>query len=644
MSDEKKKLIKDPDNASGTLQGATIDTDSESDDIRHTSLISTNSEETHTLTCKKIIRNDFKQYLLKYAINRYETYAAEDTKKYKIMVQEAIFNHMTSQIYHSLATSTSEVGVFIVSMDGLPGKEFLTIRDCNRTAQVLTGRIITELENVDIGVLLPSVFENEHMERFRAYFKKWREEGTKPISRIIERGWTRTEMQVLRNKIQMILDVGISVVPDNNQGLEKPPNIYFLYFRDESREANFEYLLTVSKNLIKRSKECWVTTDPKGKMLDMSPSACTVLGYDRKMIKNRKPNIISIMDPNFYGGVAAKHNMIMARAQEAWVKNPVSFQTHSPIINKTRIVNMMDVYKKIIPVKLNIRREGDVYFGFFTVIGDIIEKKEINQKIAEAIVPDSMVAKTVTAMKSGNPEDTLVECPETTSMLFADLVGSTKKCREITTKKMAIVMQKVFSYIDDLTKSLNSEVLKRDGDGIIILTSGKHHAMKAIAIGFCLIEWMNNEYPNYFFRVGVASVDWENPTGRIEAVVGLFGKSRATYDGIGSLFNFTARLQGSADPGSVQICAKTYRVLSKGNALKKLFYTGRREYSNGNCLHGMPDIIAYCVSEDQLRNDKEANEVFHNRIVQIKAETLKFQQREQQRSSALPEPIIDEED
>lgn len=157
-------------------------------------------------------------------------------------------------------------------------------------------------------------------------------------------------------------------------------------------------------------------------------------------------------------------------------------------------------------------------------------------------------------------EERIADDHVSVSVLFADIVGFTAKARRAGPAATVAMLNRFFSYADDLAELHGCEKIKTVGDGIIAAAGlpapRPDHATALARYALDLRAAMQNiSYAGepLRLRIGIHS----GPV-----VAGVIGRRRFTYDIWGDTVNVAARIQQSADPGEIRVSETTRNLLA----------------------------------------------------------------------------------
>jgi adenylate cyclase len=138
------------------------------------------------------------------------------------------------------------------------------------------------------------------------------------------------------------------------------------------------------------------------------------------------------------------------------------------------------------------------------------------------------------------------------AILFADLVGFTQVCSEMSSRQIVTILNEIFCAFDTKADALGLEKIKTIGDGYMAMAGGlsTHTAdlLKALELGHFMIQFIDafNRKRGLAFsvRVGVH-------VGSVTA--GVIGKTKFAYDIWGDTVNIASRMESTGTPMHIQI-------------------------------------------------------------------------------------------
>ncbi|MCH7567699.1 MAG: AAA family ATPase, partial [Nitrospirae bacterium] len=170
------------------------------------------------------------------------------------------------------------------------------------------------------------------------------------------------------------------------------------------------------------------------------------------------------------------------------------------------------------------------------------------------------------------------------SILFCDVTGSTEMAKDLDPEDWAEVMHEAFEYLIAPVYRYEGTLARMMGDGIMAFFGAplahEDDAQRAVLAGLAILKEIEPfgaqfqaDYGLEFnVRVGVN-------TGHV--VVGDIGSDLAMeYTAMGDTVNMAARMEETAEPGTVQVSQETYKLIAplfEVEALEGVEVKGRRE-------------------------------------------------------------------
>jgi len=149
------------------------------------------------------------------------------------------------------------------------------------------------------------------------------------------------------------------------------------------------------------------------------------------------------------------------------------------------------------------------------------------------------------------------------TILFCDITGSTALAEKMDPEEWTEIMDAVFDYLIEPVERYEGTVARLMGDGILAFFGAplahEDDPQRAVLAGLAIVEniqllrekLQRKKGLNFDVRVGIN-------TGL--AVVGDVGSDKAgEYTAMGSAVNLAARMEQTADPGTVQVSQETYK-------------------------------------------------------------------------------------
>ncbi len=195
-------------------------------------------------------------------------------------------------------------------------------------------------------------------------------------------------------------------------------------------------------------------------------------------------------------------------------------------------------------------------------------------------IPEEYAAK----MKAARATDSMHGERRLVSILFCDVTGSTAMAKDLDPEDWAEVMHEAFDYLIAPVYRYEGTLARMMGDGIMAFFGAplahEDDAERAVLAGLAILKeigpfcaQVREEYGFEFnIRVGVN-------TGHV--VVGNIGSDLAMeYTAMGDTVNMAARMEETAEPGTVQVSQETYKLIAplfEVEALDGVEVKGRKE-------------------------------------------------------------------
>ncbi|HZR15711.1 MAG TPA: adenylate/guanylate cyclase domain-containing protein [Verrucomicrobiae bacterium] len=197
----------------------------------------------------------------------------------------------------------------------------------------------------------------------------------------------------------------------------------------------------------------------------------------------------------------------------------------------------------------------------------IQEEKKRSEHLLHIILPQD-VAEELKATERVKPRRF-----ENAGVLFCDIAGFTAYCDQHPPEEVVAQLQAVVQAFEEITARHGLEKIKTIGDSFMgtigLGTVAPNAALNCVECGLAMIAAARSIPPHWDVRVGVH-------VGPV--VAGVVGRRKYQYDVWGDTVNLAARMQASAEPGSVCVTAGTWALLQgccKGRPLGRLEVKGK---------------------------------------------------------------------
>jgi adenylate cyclase len=186
-------------------------------------------------------------------------------------------------------------------------------------------------------------------------------------------------------------------------------------------------------------------------------------------------------------------------------------------------------------------------------------KLELEQQKSERLLLNILPASIAERLKEG--PGVIADHFESTTVLFADIVGFTAMSEKISPTELVGRLNRIFSAFDDLAERYHLEKIKTIGDAYMVAggfpdaRDGHANDVAGMALEMLVaIETGNRDAAHpVSIRIGIH-------TG--PAVAGVIGIKKFFYDVWGDTVNTASRMESSGAPGRVHISEETAKLVS----------------------------------------------------------------------------------
>jgi adenylate cyclase len=185
------------------------------------------------------------------------------------------------------------------------------------------------------------------------------------------------------------------------------------------------------------------------------------------------------------------------------------------------------------------------------------EKLQLEQKRADNLLLNMLPAEIAQTLK--HQPGTIAQQHDGASILFADIVGFTPMCRELTPSQVVELLNEVFSRFDALAAHYGVEKIKTIGDCYMVAAGvpreDPRHAELLTAMAMEMVELAQltivGDQP-LKVRVGISS----GPV-----VAGVIGQRKFIYDLWGDAVNLASRMESHGATNQVRVTASTRALI-----------------------------------------------------------------------------------
>ena len=146
------------------------------------------------------------------------------------------------------------------------------------------------------------------------------------------------------------------------------------------------------------------------------------------------------------------------------------------------------------------------------------------------------------------------------TVMFADLIGFTRMSEELPPKDMVALLNRIFSWFDEVAERHGLEKIKTVGDAYMaaggILASGATYSESVIEMALDIREGIGRFRMPHGRAIGIHVGIASGPV-----VAGVIGVRKFIYDLWGQTVNVASRLSTEASDGSILVDATTWRRL-----------------------------------------------------------------------------------
>ena len=148
------------------------------------------------------------------------------------------------------------------------------------------------------------------------------------------------------------------------------------------------------------------------------------------------------------------------------------------------------------------------------------------------------------------------------SVMFADIVGFTPLASKLSAREVVDLLNGIFSEFDDICRKNGIEKIKTIGDAYMAVAglpaARADHAQVLVDVGFEFFETIKKYQTinanQLEMRIGIHSGD---------AVSGVIGKSKFSFDIWGDSVNLASRLESIGQPGTIHVSEETLSLLDE---------------------------------------------------------------------------------
>jgi len=188
------------------------------------------------------------------------------------------------------------------------------------------------------------------------------------------------------------------------------------------------------------------------------------------------------------------------------------------------------------------------------------------EKILHNILPNTIAERML------NGESNIVDVAEDVSIFFSDIVDFTASTSAMNPESLIMDLNKLFTEFDRIAKKHNVEKIKTIGDAYMAVCGvpkkQEDHALRLANFAFDVMSASQQ------FIIGNSKVDLRIGIHAGEAIAGIIGEDKYSYDLWGDAVNIASRMENTGEKGQIQV-TEYYKHLLEGHT--DITFTSRGE-------------------------------------------------------------------
>ncbi|MGB3492845.1 MAG: adenylate/guanylate cyclase domain-containing protein [Elainellaceae cyanobacterium] len=218
--------------------------------------------------------------------------------------------------------------------------------------------------------------------------------------------------------------------------------------------------------------------------------------------------------------------------------------------------------ERLLELRLRIQEQNESLRLIQQQQQSLLQEKERSEKLLLSIFPKTIAEqlKVSSDRQSAIESKFLVECFNSATVLFADIVNFTEISSQCSPNQIVRMLNEVFSRFDQLANRYQLEKIKTIGDAYMV-AGGLPHLMP------CHIEAVANMALDIQTEIQTIFDPQEQPivvrmgihTG--EVMAGVIGRQKFIYDLWGDAVNMASRMESQGLPGKIQVTGEIYDAL-----------------------------------------------------------------------------------
>ncbi len=265
---------------------------------------------------------------------------------------------------------------------------------------------------------------------------------------------------------------------------------------------------------------------------------------------------------------------------------------------KMEIIRMVEVFQKEIrDLEYKYERISSDKSTLYTLLNRTTEDLEeamkqidIEREKSEHLLLNILPQAIVEQLKL--KEDIIADIFPEVSLLFADIVNFTPMSSQLSPDDLIIMLNDVFSTLDELAEKHKLEKIKTIGDAYMVVgglpTPREDHAEAIADMALDIKEVIGN-----FKRLNGDPLSMRIGIHTGPVVAGIIGKKKFSYDLWGDTVNTASRMESHSVCGEIQATGETYKKL------KEKYYFEKRGIID---VKGKGEMITYFLKNRKFSN------------------------------------------
>jgi guanylate cyclase len=185
-----------------------------------------------------------------------------------------------------------------------------------------------------------------------------------------------------------------------------------------------------------------------------------------------------------------------------------------------------------------------------------------SEKLLENVLP----AKIAERLKDGSED--VADRFDSVSVLFADMVGSTRLASRLSPVEMVGLLNEIFTEFDSITLRHGVEKISTSGDNYVVAAGVPEvradHAVVLVRVALEMCEFLSGSGGGSLserYAIGDGGLAMRFGINSGPAVAGVVGQRNFHYDIWGDAVNTASRMESTGEAGRVQVSEATYELI-----------------------------------------------------------------------------------